>query len=198
MGYGSKIKDVLRAERDAIDALIKSDYDLEPAVAMLAACRGRIVWMGVGKSGHIGAKLAATFASLGVPSIFVHATEAMHGDLGMIGADDIAVLISNSGSTQEVVQCVTPLARLGVTTVAFTSVRDSALARACDGLILQPHLGEADTNGLAPTVSSTLTLALGDAIACALSAERGWTREQFYRYHPNGALGKLLSGEQQK
>ena len=151
--------------------------------------------MGVGKSGHIGEKLAATFASLGIPSFFVHSTEAMHGDLGMIEPRDIAVLISNGGNTQEVVQNIEPLKRNGVTTVAFTSGKDSELAKGCDYILLYPKINEADNLNLAPTVSSTLTLVLGDAIACELSSRKNFKREDFYKYHPNGALGAMLAKE---
>ncbi len=151
--------------------------------------------MGVGKSGHIGEKLAATFASLGTPAFHVHSTEAMHGDLGMIEPQDIAVLISNSGNTQEVVQNVEPLKRNGVTTVAFTAGADSKLANACDYKILYPKCDEADALNLAPTVSSTLALVLGDAIACTVSKAKNFSREDFHKYHPNGELGAMLKGE---
>ena len=190
------IKRVLAAERDAITAMSACASDYEKVVEFLAACRGKLVFMGVGKSGHIGAKLAATFASLGTPAFFVHSTEAMHGDLGMIGKEDVAILISNSGNTQEVVQNVAPLKRNGVPTVAFTSGKDSKLAALCDYAIVYPKLPEADALNLAPTVSSTLTLVLGDAIACALSEKRHFSREDFYKYHPNGALGAMLEKEQ--
>lgn len=146
--------------------------------------------MGVGKSAHIGQKLSATFASLGVPSFFVHSTEAMHGDLGMIEPKDIAILISNSGNTNEVVQNVEPLKRNGVATVAFTSNKDSQLAKLCDYVLLYPKTEEADALNLAPTVSSTLTLVLGDAIASELSARKNFKKEDFYKFHPNGALGQ--------
>lgn len=189
------LKKVIETEMKAIGTLLEEVTDYEEILKLLENCKGRIVFMGVGKSGHIGAKLAATFASLGVPSFFVHSTEAMHGDLGMIGADDIAVLISNSGNTQEVVQDVAPLKNNGVTTVAFTAGKESALAKACDYAIFYPKLKEADENNLAPTVSSTLTLVLGDAIACELSARKNFTRKDFLRYHPNGALGQMLKGE---
>ena len=162
---------------------------------LLASCKGKLVFMGVGKSGHIGEKLAATFASLGLPSFFVHSTEAMHGDLGMIQPCDIAILISNSGNTQEVVQNVKPLKNNGVTTVAFTSGKESKIAKECDYLLLYPKLPEADNLNLAPTVSSTLTLVLGDAIACELSARKNFAREDFHKYHPNGALGEMLKKE---
>lgn len=189
------LKEVIRREKDALEELLNVADSYESIVECLNACKGRIVFMGVGKSGHIGEKLAATFASLGVPSFFVHSTEAMHGDLGMIQPQDIAVLISNSGRTQEVVQNITPLKNNGVTTVAFTSVADSELAQRCDYKIIYPHLKEADDLNLAPTVSSTLTLTLGDAIAGELSKRRNFTRADFYKYHPNGALGQMLSKE---
>ena len=190
------LKDFMIAERDAITAMIEQcDAQYDEILELFNGCRGKLVFMGVGKSGHIGEKLAATFASLGIPSFYVHSTEAMHGDLGMIEPRDIAILISNSGTTKEVVQNVEPLRRNGVTTVAFTSGKDSTLATSCDYAILYPKLPEADLLGLAPTVSSTLTLVLGDAIACELSHRRGFTREDFHKFHPNGALGAMLSGE---
>ncbi len=190
------LKEVMKKERDAIEELIGlGSAGYEEAVEILAACKGKLVFMGVGKSGHIGEKLAATFSSLGVPAFFVHSTEAMHGDLGMIESRDVAILISNSGNTQEVLQNVEPLRRNGVKTVAFTSGAESKLAKACDYRILYPNLAEADALCLAPTVSSTLTLVLGDAIACELSARKNFTREDFHRYHPNGALGAKLREE---
>ena len=191
------LKKVMKKEQDAISELISlaegGAYD--EVISLLDSCKGKIVFMGVGKSGHIGKKLAATFASLGIPSFFVHSTEAMHGDLGMIEKNDIAVLISNSGKTSEVLQNVAPLKRNGVTTVAFTSGKDSPLALSCDHQLIYPKLDEADALNLAPTVSSTLTLVLGDAIACELSSRRGFSREDFYSFHPNGALGNMLSKE---
>lgn len=194
---GAVFRQVMIKERDAITKMIEDERgQYYEVLKLFNACRGRIVFMGVGKSGHIGKKLAATFASLGIPSIFVHSTEAMHGDLGMITKDDIAVLISNSGATQEVVQNVGPLKRNGVVTVAFTSHSGSALAEQCDYSIIYPALPEADALNLAPTVSSTLTLVLGDAMACALSAKKGFSRREFYKYHPNGALGKMLAEEE--
>lgn len=190
------LKTVMRKERDAINKMIDSvDERYDEVLALLANCTGRLVFMGVGKSGHIGKKLAATFSSLGIPSLFVHSTEAMHGDLGMIESKDIAILISNSGNTQEVVQNVEPLRRNGVTTVAFTSGKESKLALSCDYLLMYPKLAEADMLNLAPTVSSTLTLVLGDAIACVLSSLKGFKREDFYKFHPNGALGEALKKE---
>ena len=189
-------KDVMIKERDAITQMIEqADTQYEPIIELFANCKGKLVFMGVGKSGHIAKKLAATFASLGIPAFFVHSTEAMHGDLGMIESKDIAVLISNSGNTQEVVQNVAPLKANGVTTVAFTSGKESKLALACDYLLAYPKIAEADALNLAPTVSSTLTLVLGDAIACELSSRKNFTRGDFYKFHPNGALGAMLKKE---
>lgn len=189
------LKEVMAKERDAITQMMEETAQYDEVLNVLSACKGKLVFMGVGKSAHIGKKLAATFASLGIPSFFVHSTEAMHGDLGMIENKDIAILISNSGNTQEVVQNIEPLRRNGVTMVAFTSGKDSTLAKSCDYTILYPKLAEADNLNLAPTVSSTLTLVLGDAIACTLSARRNFGRKDFYKYHPNGALGAMLAEE---
>lgn len=190
------LKNYIEKERNAIDELIAISDSYEEILQLFGSCQGKIVFMGVGKSGHIGKKLSATFASLGIPSFFVHATEAMHGDLGMIEKTDIAVLISNSGNTQEVTQCVAPLKANGVTTVAYTAGKESKLIKTCDYAIVYPKLDEADRLNLAPTVSSTLTLVLGDAIACELSERKGFTRENFHAFHPNGALGEMLKKEQ--
>lgn len=193
----NELKKYMQIERDAITQMIEeTEGQYDKVFDLFANCQGKLVFMGVGKSGHIGKKLAATFASLGIPAFFVHSTEAMHGDLGMIEPKDIAILISNSGNTQEVVQNVVPLKRNGVATVAFTSGKDSKLAKECDYQILYPKLAEADNLNLAPTVSSTLTLVLGDAIACALSARKDFTRGDFYKFHPNGALGAMLKEEE--
>ena len=187
--------EVMKKERDAITKMMENVSQYDEILNVLDGCKGKLVFMGVGKSAHVGKKLAATFASLGIPSFFVHSTEAMHGDLGMIESKDIAILISNSGNTQEVVQNVTPLKANGVLTMAFTSGAESKLAKSCDYSILYPKMEEADALNLAPTVSSTLTLVLGDAIACELSARRKFTRSDFYKYHPNGALGAMLAEE---
>lgn len=189
------LKEVMIKERDAISQMIVESNNYDSIVELFSNCKGKLVFMGVGKSAHIGKKLAATFSSLGIPSFFVHSTEAMHGDLGMIESKDIAILISNSGNTQEVVQNVVPLKNNGVVTVAFTSGIESKLAKSCDYLLSYPKINEADALNLAPTVSSTLTLVLGDAIACELSARKNFTRNDFYKFHPNGALGEMLKTE---
>lgn len=190
------LKEVMMCERDSISRMIEETSDqYEEILHLFEGCSGKLVFMGVGKSGHIGEKLAATFASLGIPSFYLHSTEAMHGDLGMVEPRDIAVLISNSGTTKEVLQNVAPLKRNKVVTIAFTAGSQSPLAKACDYVLAYPKLAEADALNLAPTVSSTLALVLGDAIACELSARKGFTREDFYRFHPNGALGEMLKNE---
>lgn len=189
------MKRVIKTEQSALTQLLAQCDQYEEIIELFSNCKGKLVFMGVGKSAHIGKKLAATFASLGIPSFFVHSTEAMHGDLGMIETKDIAILISNSGNSQEVVQNAEPLRRNGVTTVAFTSGKDSKLAQGCDYVLLYPKLSEADALNLAPTVSSTMTLVLGDAIACALSERMNFQREDFHKFHPNGALGEMLKKE---
>ena len=153
---------------------------------------GRLVFMGVGKTGHIGVKLAATFASLGTPAIFVHATEAMHGDMGMITSEDLVILISNSGETKETLAPLPSLKRSGAATVAFTGQDDSHLAQACESVLTIPVTHEADDLGLAPTSSSTAALMVGDALACTISRLKGFTASDFALYHPGGALGQKL------
>ena len=153
---------------------------------------GRLVFMGVGKTGHIGVKLAATFSSLGTPAIFVHATEAMHGDMGMITSEDLVILISNSGETKETLAPLPSLKRIGAATVAFTGQDDSHLAQACESVLTIPVTHEADDLGLAPTSSSTAALMVGDALACTISRLKGFTASDFALYHPGGALGQKL------
>src|SRR5271165_5986661 len=155
-------------------------------------CRGRIVVTGMGKSGHIGGKIAATLASTGTPAFFVHAGEASHGDIGMITRDDAVLALSNSGETDEILTIVPVIARLGVPLIAFTGNRGSALAR-----LATVHLdigvpAEACPLNLAPTASTTAALAVGDALAVSLLKARGFTEEDFARSHPAGNLGRRL------
>ena len=190
------MKEVMLTEMKAIEQMINEmDGKYKEVLDVLANCKGKVVFMGVGKSGHIGEKLAATFSSTGTPSFLVHSTEACHGDMGMIEERDVAVLISNSGKTKEVVQDLWGLKQIGCKTVAFTSGENSPLANECDYKLIYPKLPEADHLNLAPTVSSTLTLVLGDALACALSKNKNFTKNDFYKFHPNGALGEQLKGE---
>ena len=193
----NEIKRVIEVENEAIIEMIDTlDYDnLYKVIDVIKNRTGKVIFLGVGKSGHICKKLAATFASTGTPSFFVHGTEACHGDLGMIEKNDIVILMSNSGTTKEVTQNIIPLRKIGATLIAFTSKEDSLLASSCDYKIIYPSLKEADRLNLAPSVSSTLALVLGDAIALALSKSYNFTKEDFFKFHPNGALGESLKKE---
>ncbi len=196
MTYTELVKQSIQIELDAIKQLLEySQVDYESVCNVLMQSAGKVVFMGVGKSGHIGKKLAATFSSTGTPSFFVHSTEAVHGDLGMIQERDVVILISNSGNTKEVLSNLPTLKKIGCKTIAFTSNPRSELAHACDYKIIYPAQDEADHLKLAPTSSSTMTLVLGDAIACALSEARGFKNEDFFLYHPAGSLGKRLKDE---
>ena len=191
------IKEAIISERNAIEEMERSlDYDnLENICQLINNCQGKMIFLGVGKSGHVCKKLAATFSSTGTPSFFVHGTEACHGDLGMIEKKDIVILMSNSGTTKEVTQNIRPLRNIGCKTIGFTSKKDSYLAKNTDYQLIYHFEKEADHLGLAPTVSSTLALVLGDAIACALSKSYEFKKEDFFKFHPNGALGEALSKE---
>jgi arabinose-5-phosphate isomerase len=162
------------------------------AVALMAACRGRVVVMGMGKSGHIGRKIAATLASTGTPALFVHPAEASHGDLGMIQPVDVVLAISNSGESEEVVVILPVLSRLGVALIAITGGSSSTLARQARVVLDSSVAQEACPLNLAPTASTTAQLALGDALAVALLDARGFREEDFARSHPGGALGRKL------
>jgi len=162
------------------------------ACGFMLACGGRIVVIGMGKSGHIGSKIAATLASTGTPAFFVHPAEASHGDLGMIKPNDVVVAISYSGETEEVNLILPLLKRLGVKIVAMTGNPDSTLARHADAHINVSVDKEACPLGLAPTSSTTAALVMGDALAISLLESRGFTREDFARSHPAGQLGRRL------
>ncbi|SDJ09736.1 KpsF/GutQ family sugar-phosphate isomerase [Lutimaribacter saemankumensis] len=185
---------VLTQEADALRLFagaIPPDFDR--VVADIARIPGRVIVSGIGKSGHIGRKIAATLASTGTPSYFVHASEASHGDLGMITEADICILISNSGETQELGDVVAHTRRFSIPLVAISSREDSTLMHAADYRLLLPPAPEACPMGLAPTTSTTLTLALGDALAVALMEARDFRAENFRTFHPGGKLGAQLS-----
>lgn len=185
---------VLEMERDALaDAATRLGPTFGAAVELIAGSRGRVIVAGVGKSGLIGRKIAATMTSTGTPATFVHPVEGLHGDLGIVNADDVALLLSKSGETQELLPFLEQLKRLGVRTVAITAERDSTLARHCDVSVDASVREEACPHDLAPTTSTTVALALGDALAVALLQHKGFQREDFARLHPGGALGKQLS-----
>lgn len=164
-------------------------------IETLKHCKGKVIVSGLGKSGIIGRKMAATLASTGTPSFFLHAAEAAHGDLGMIGSEDVLIAISNSGSTKEVIALVRHAKSFASSTIAMTSNPASELARLSDAILLVPAVAESDHLGLAPSNSTTVMLVMGDIVALTLSREKGFTREQFYRSHPGGALGRALESE---
>ncbi|MFN3867573.1 MAG: SIS domain-containing protein [Hyphomicrobiaceae bacterium] len=162
------------------------------AVKVLAAARGRVIVTGVGKSGHIGQKIAATFASTGTPAFFVHPTEAAHGDLGMITPDDAIVALSWSGETVELKSILTYSRRFNVPLIALTSRSESALGRHADVVIELPRAKEACPHGLAPTTSTTMQLVIGDCLAIALLEAKGFSARDFRTFHPGGSLGASL------
>jgi len=162
------------------------------AIKLIQNCKGRLVVTGVGKSGHVGEKIAATMASTGTPSFFMHATEAVHGDSGMVTKDDVVLLISNSGETREVLNVIPTLNTIGCKKISLTRNHESTLAKNCDVSLAYKYEREADELGLAPTTSTTITIAVGDALAITLSTLKGFTKENFHTFHPGGALGKML------
>lgn len=186
-------RDVLSTEAAGLLSLAASLGErFADAVDCLASARGRVAVSGMGKSGHIGRKIAATLASTGTPALFVHPAEASHGDLGMIVAGDAVLALSNSGETAELADLVAHTRRFGLPLVAITGRPDSTLARAADVALMLPKAPEACPMGLAPTTSTTMQLALGDAIAVALLTRRGFTSADFHRIHPGGRLGVRL------
>ncbi len=184
---------VMQLEREAIgNAEERVGESFVAAVQLIAASTGRVIVAGVGKSGLIGRKIAATMTSTGTPAMFLHPTESVHGDLGIVSANDVAILISKSGETDELLPLLEQLKRLGVRTVAITAKSESTLARHTDVWLDASVKEEACPHDLAPTTSTTVTLALGDALAVALLEVKGFRREDFARLHPGGALGKQL------
>ncbi len=164
----------------------------EQAVALLAAARGRVIVTGMGKSGHIGAKIAATFASTGTPAFYVHPSEASHGDLGMIARDDVVLALSWSGETVELANIITYARHFRVPLIALTSRSTSALGKSADVVLELPRAKEACPHGLAPTTSTTMQLALGDCLAVALLERKGFSAHDFKVFHPGGSLGAQL------
>ena len=184
---------VLIGEADALRSL--SDILGESfvrAVETLFAAKGRIVCTGIGKSGHVARKIAATMASTGAPAMFVHAAEASHGDLGMIGQDDVVLALSKSGEARELSDTLAYAKRFSIPLIAITAAADSQLGRAADILLLLPDAPEATAEVNAPTTSTTLQMALGDALAVALLERRGFTASDFRVFHPGGKLGSML------
>ena len=186
-------RQVLEVERDALSGLLpRVDAAFAKACQLMLQCLGRVVVTGMGKSGHVGGKIAATLASTGTPAFFVHPGEASHGDLGMITRQDVVIAISNSGETAEVLTILPLIKRLGVPLISMTGRPASTLAQAADAAIDVAVDKEACPLNLAPTASTTATLAMGDALAVALLESRGFTKEDFALSHPGGALGRRL------
>lgn len=186
-------RDVLLLEANEINALAsRLDGQFTDAVALILQCKGRVVVSGMGKSGHIGGKIASTLASTGTPAFFMHPAEASHGDLGMITAGDIVIALSNSGESDEILAIVPPLKRLGASIIAITGNDASTLAKAADVHLSAHVTKEACPLGLAPTSSTTVALALGDALALCVLDQRDFTAEDFARSHPGGSLGRRL------
>ncbi|MCW1954287.1 KpsF/GutQ family sugar-phosphate isomerase [Lentibacter algarum] len=185
---------VLQTEANAILEMVEAlPEDFAEVVELILKTEGRVIISGVGKSGHIGRKISATLASTGTPSYFVHAAEASHGDLGMITSQDICLLISNSGETNELRDILLHTRRFNIPMIAISSNMGSTLMQSADFKLNLPNLPEACAIGMAPTTSTTLTLALGDAIAVAVMEQRGFGSEDFLKNHPGGKLGAQLS-----
>jgi arabinose-5-phosphate isomerase len=186
-------RQVLTTEAAALTALADDlPRDFDAVVARLLALPGRVIVSGMGKSGHVANKIAATLASTGTPAQAVHPGEASHGDLGMITRSDAVILISNSGETRELADMIAYVTRFDIPLIAVTKRADSTLARAADHLLQLPDAPEACAIGMAPTTSTTLTMALGDALAVALMRHRGFDRESYAAFHPGGTLGAQL------
>lgn len=191
--YLDKAKEVLKIEAEAILKLRERlNEQFVQAVDTLLKCPGRVVVTGMGKSGHIGRKIAATLASTGTPTFFLHPAEGIHGDLGMVTEKDVVIAISNSGETEEVLSILPTLKRLGTTIIALTGKSQSSLAKNADVFLDIGVEKEACPLGLAPTASTTATLAMGDALAVVLLEARGFQPEDFALFHPGGALGRRL------
>lgn len=186
-------QDVLRMEAEAILELVpRVDANFAAAISLILECHGRTVITGMGKSGIIGRKMAATFASTGTPSFYLHPAEGIHGDLGMVTADDVVIALSNSGETGEILNILPSLRRIGAKIIAMVGNANSTLAKNADVVLDVGVNKEACPLGLAPTSSTTAALAYGDAIALALLQKRNFTASQFAVFHPGGSLGRKL------
>lgn len=183
----------LRIEADSVLKLIDHvDDEFEKVVQCILDCHARVIITGMGKSGHVGRKIAASLASTGTPAFFMHPAEAFHGDLGMVTADDVVIAISNSGESAEVVNILPVIKRIGAKIVAMSGRRESSLGRNADYFVDVSVEREACPLGLAPTASTTATLAMGDAITVALLEARNFTKQDFALFHPGGSLGRKL------
>ncbi len=193
MDFIHTAKEVLQTEAAELQqAAERIDPTWNNIIELVSEAEGKLVIMGVGKSGLVGSKMAATLASTGTPSFFIHPTEAMHGDLGMISKGDIVLAISNSGESEELTSILPHIQRFGITIIGMTARSNSTLARHSDHTIDIAISKEACPLGIAPTSSTTLTMALGDALAVSLMQKRGFKKEDFASFHPGGSLGKRL------
>lgn len=193
MSYSERAKEIFAEEITELEKLgLSIDERFDEAVEMIDACRGKLVVMGIGKTGIIGHKIASSLASTGTPAIFVNAVEAVHGDLGMVSGADVVMLVSNSGSTNEILNVIAPLRNIGCRIIAMTGDVKSPLAQQAD-LTISIHVDkEACPLGLAPTTSTTATALMGDALTVCLMEKRHFKAENFALYHPGGALGRQL------
>lgn len=188
-----RARKVLKIEAEAIEMMARRlDGRFDDAVNLILECRGRIVVTGMGKSGLVGKKIAATMASTGTPSFFLHPAEGSHGDLGMVARGDVAVALSNSGETEEIIRLLPVLRRMDIKVIAIVGNMESTLAKRSDVALDASVSAEACPLGLAPTASTTATLAMGDAISMVVLDRRGFGREDFAMFHPGGSLGKRL------
>lgn len=186
-------RNVFHAQSEALEEQARTlEAGFVEAVKMIVNCKGRVIVTGMGKSGHIARKIAATMASTGTPAHFVHPGEASHGDLGMVMPEDAVIAISNGGESAELADIIHYTRRFSIPLIGITSRPQSTLAQSSDILLLLPALGEVGALGLAPTTSTTMTLALGDALAVAALEYKGFTAEDFKNFHPGGKLGKSL------
>ena len=184
----------INTEINALNNFAKTlEANLKPALEIIVECKGHVVITGLGKSGLVGAKIAATLASTGTPSFFLHSADALHGDSGALTAGDVLIAISNSGETAEVNAIAKMAKSWGNTVIAITKDSNSSLAKSSDAVISIAFDKEADPLNLAPTTSTTLTIAAGDALASALMAHRGFSSQDFGKRHPGGALGKATN-----
>lgn len=198
----SDITKALNSAKNALDIEIAAltklsigfESKIEPTLSLITASKGRVIISGIGKSGLVGAKIAATLSSTGTPAYFIHSTDALHGDSGAVLPDDVVIAISNSGETVEVVAFAQLVKSWGNKVIAITGKSGSALAKSADAVLDIAFEKEADPNGLAPTTSTTLTIALGDALAAALVTYKNFTSQNFGKHHPGGALGKKSNG----
>ena len=193
MNYSERAKQIFAEEITELQHLSERiDSSFDQVVSAILSCQGKLVLMGIGKTGIIAHKMASSFASTGTPSIFVNAAEAVHGDLGMVSSQDVVMLVSNSGATSEILNVIAPLRNIGCRLIALTGNTQSALATEVD-IVLSTHVEhEACPLGLAPTTSTTATLLMGDALMVCLMEQRHFKADNFATYHPGGALGRQL------